>query len=120
MSLDLTTLIESAADEVASAGRAAAGSINELVHDWGHETRTFVSEHAPSLPGRHAKRSSGMSMVRLLLPVAVLAVVAYVLMHRRGKATPHLPERQHVQDEVRETVVASAPDKSSAKGAAAS
>jgi len=121
MSLDLTTLIESAADEVASAGRAAAGSINELVHDWGHETRSFVNEHAPTLPYRRSRRSGMSTAVRLLIPIAVLAVVAYVLFRRRGRLTPHLPERHHVQDEVHETVVGSAPaGRRAAEGAAAS
>ena len=121
MSLDLTHLIESAADEVAQAGRSAAGSINELVHDWGHETRSFVSDHAPSLPHRSRHRGPNVSMVRLLLPIAVLSVVAFVLLRRRRHQTPHLPARQHVQDEVRETVVASNPKASrSAEGAAAS
>jgi hypothetical protein len=108
MSLDLTKVIESAVDEVAQAGRVAAtevaqagraavGSLSELVHDVGHETRSFVSEHAPSMPaipGRARKRSSGMSMLRLLLPVAVLAVVAIVIMRRRRSASPYLPERE--------------------------
>jgi hypothetical protein len=44
-------------------------------------------------------------MLRLLLPVAVLAVVAIVLMRRRRSSTPYLPDR-YPQDEVRETVVA--------------
>ena len=121
MSLDLTHLIESAADEVAQAGRSAAGSINELVHDWGHETRSFVSEHAPSLPHRSRRRRPNVSMVRLLLPIAVLGVVALVLLRRRRHVSPQLPGRQHVQDEVRETVVASTPrDSRAAEGAAAS
>jgi hypothetical protein len=119
MSLDLTHLIESAADEVAQAGRSAVGSINELVHDWGHETRSFVSEHAPSLPHRSRRRGPNISMVRLLLPVAVLSVVAFVLLRRRRHVSPHVPARQHLQDEVRETVVASNPARA-AEGAAAS
>ena len=110
MSLDLTHLIESAADEVAQAGRSAAGSINELVHDWGHETRSFVSEHAPSLPHRSRRRRPNVSMVRLLLPIAVLGVVAF---GAASSAPPRVRRncrrRQHVQDEVRETVVASTP-----------
>jgi hypothetical protein len=113
MSLDLTKVIESAVDEVAQAGRVAAtevaqagraavGSISELVHDVGHETRSFVSEHAPSIPGRARKRSSGMSMLRLLLPVAVLGVVAIVIMRRRRSASPYLPEREQAGERDRE------------------
>lgn len=133
MSLDLPHLIETAADEVASAGRAAAGSINELVHDWGHETRSFVSDHAPSMPGLPSigarKRGRNTSMVRLLLPIAVLAVVALVIVRRRRpKVSPHLPERQQNHDHIHDTVVGSAAtdgaekgaDKPKAQGAAAS
>lgn len=120
MSLDLPQLIETAADEVASVGRAAAGSINELVHDWGHETRSFVSEHAPSLPavrGRHRRRDA--SPLRLLIPIAVLGVVAFVMLRRRRRATPHLPERETTQAHVHETVTPSKDDRT-AQGAAAS
>jgi hypothetical protein len=125
MSLALPTLIETAADEVASAGRAAAGTINELVHDWTLETRNFVADHASSLPiGRSRKRHS-TSLVRLLLPIAVLGVVAFVIVRRRRpNMTPHLPERQQPQDHVHETVVGDAlndkRDKRKAEGAAAS
>jgi hypothetical protein len=122
MSLDLPNLIETAADEVASVGRAAAGSLNELVHDWGHETRSFVSDHTPSLPiGGSRKRGHSPSMVRLLLPIAVLAVVALVIMRRRRPhASPHLPERNQQHDHIHETVVGSAPKDKRAEGAAAS
>lgn len=118
MSLDLAHVIESAADEVASAGRAAAGSINELVHDWGHETRSFVSDHAPSLPiGGSRKRRPNRSWLRMLVPVLVLGVVAFVVLRKRGKVAPHLPAHEHMH----ETVVTSSPnDERSAAGAAAS
>ncbi|MBI5087506.1 MAG: hypothetical protein HZB15_01165 [Actinobacteria bacterium] len=53
-----------------------------------------------------------MSMLRLLLPVAVLAVIAIVIMRRRRPADSYRPDR-YPQDEVRETIVA-------AEGAAAS
>jgi hypothetical protein len=105
MSLDLTKVIESAADDVAHAGRAAAETINDLVHEWGHETKSFVTEHAPSLPGRSRHRGPNLSIVRLLLPVAVLAVIAMVIIRRRRSSSPYLPERSP-QEEVRETVLA--------------
>lgn len=123
MSLDLAHVIESAADEVASVGRAAAGSLNELVHDWGHETRSFVTEHAPSLPTRSSRRRGpDLSGLRVLVPVLVLGVVAYVLLRRKRRhATAHLPEREHPQDHLHETVVTSSPtDERMAKAAAAS
>lgn len=121
MSLDLTHLIESAADEVAHVGRAAAGSINELVHDWGHETRSFVSDHAPSLPVKSIRRKhSNVSVWRLALPALVLAAIAFAVLRRRRTSTPHLPQR-NVQDEVHETVVTTSPQTDvHAQGAAAS
>lgn len=121
MSLDLTHLIESAADEVAQVGRAAAGSINELVHDWGQETRSFVSDHAPSLPLKSiGHRRSRVSVWRLALPALVLAAIAFAVLRRRRTSKPHLPQR-NVQDEVHETVVTSSPKADvHAQGAAAS
>lgn len=142
MSIDLPHLLETAADEVASLGRAAAGSINELAHDWGHETVSFVSDRASSLPsislpsislpsvslpsislpGRSHRRSGTSQLIRLLIPVAVLAVVAYVVVRRRrAHMTPHLPDREQATEHIHETVVGSAPKaKRSAEGAAAS
>jgi hypothetical protein len=99
VSLDLHNLIEVAADEVASVGRAAAGSINELVHDWGHETRAFVADHAPSLPSLPSLPTlptrtsrSNVGFLRVLIPVLVLSVVAYMVFKRkRPGMSPHLP-----------------------------
>jgi hypothetical protein len=121
MSLDLAHLIESAADEVAQAGRAAAGSLNELVHDWGQETRSFVSDHAPSLPVKSlGRKRSSVSVWRIAIPALVVAAVVVAVLRRRRASTPHVPQR-NVQDEVHETVVTSSPkDDVRAQGAAAS
>jgi hypothetical protein len=119
MSLDLPHLIESAADEVAHAGRAAAGSINDLVHDWSHETRSFVSEHAPSLPIGSHRRGHSTSPLRLLVPVLVLGALVMVLMRRRRRGVkPHLPEREPQQHD--STTPSKLHDVRPAQGAAAS
>ena len=112
MSLDLPQLIETAADEVASVGRAAAGSINELVHDWGHETRELRQRARPVVAGRAAvdDRGRDASPLRWLIPIAVLGVVAA----RRAAPpsavrTPQLPDRDSTQTHLHETVTASSP-----------
>ena len=96
MSIELHPLLESAADEVASASRAAAGAIGDRALDWGHEARSFVSELAPVLPLIGARRTRHIvSNWRWLVPVAVIAVVAAVAVRRRRRlATPRLPDRQ--------------------------
>jgi hypothetical protein len=96
MSIELHPFLETAADEVASASRAAAGAIGDLAVDWGHEARSFVSELAPALPMIGAHRRGGLvSHWRWIVPVVVVTVVAAVAFRRRRRqAMPQLTDRQ--------------------------
>lgn len=88
MSLDLPHLIESTAD-----------TLGDIVHDWSHEARAFVNDHAPALPARRSSRPSAWWVV---LPILVLGAVTFVaLRSRRSRSTTTArPERVIEHDDV--------------------
>lgn len=74
MQLDLPRIIEHAADDVAQAGRAAAGTLGEFVHDLD-----------PRVARRASRRRSNRTVTVTVAVVIVALVIAQRIMARRSE-----------------------------------